>query len=228
MSIKPIIRKSHWPVKRRFLVVLALCALLVLVAVGVLYEQVDTSSQTDEARRVDAIIILGSAVWPGGQPSPSLHARTQHAIHLYRAGYAPHMILCGGLGQNPPAESEVMRELAEQAGVPSEALFLDTLSHSTEQNLANAKALMDEHGWRTALIVSDPFHLLRAQIIARDLGIEAYRSPAVDSPTYTTPNLRVRYTARETFALIRYYATRVIGEPPWPPAFLSVRQPKTD
>jgi uncharacterized SAM-binding protein YcdF (DUF218 family) len=223
MFIKPIIRTSGRSVKRRFLIVVALCGLLLLVAVGVLYEQVDMASRIDEARQVDAIIILGSAVWPGGRPSPSLYARTQHAIQLYQAGYAPYMILCGGVGQNPPAEAEVMRELAEGAGVRSEALSLDAMSHSTEENLANAKALMDAHGWRTALIVSDPFHLLRAQIIARDLGIEAYRSPAVDSPTYTTPNLRVQYTAREAIALIWYYASRVAGEPTWLYAILKGR-----
>ncbi len=223
MFINPIIRTSRHFVKRRFLIVLALCGLLLLVALGVLYEQVETSSRIDEARRVDAIIILGSAVWPGGHPSPSLYARTQHAIQLYQAGYAPHMILCGGLGKNPPAEAEVMRELAVQAGVPSGALLLDALSHSTEENLANAKALMDANGWETALIVSDPFHLLRAQIIARDLGMEAYRSPAANSPTYTTPQLRFQYTAREALALIWYYATRVTGEPTWLYAILKGR-----
>lgn len=215
MTIKPIIHRPRVLVKRRWLVILALCALLVLVALGILYEQVDGASGTDEARPVDAIIILGSAVWPGGQPSPSLYARTQHAIALYQAGYAQHLILCGGLGQFPPAEAEVMRQLAVAAGVPSEALFLDDTSRSTEENLAHAKVVMDAHGWQTVLLVSDPFHLLRAQIIARDLGMTAYRSPAADSPTYTTPELRVRYTTREVFALIRYYASRIVGEPTW-------------
>ncbi len=223
MSIEPIIRKSQRSVKRRFLVIAVLCGMLLLVAVGALYVWVDSVAQVDEARRVDAIVILGSAVWPGGRPSPSLYARTQHAIELYRAGYAARMILCGGVGQYPPAEAEVMRQLAIAAGVPSEALFLDDSSHSTEENLAHAKALMDRHGWKSALIVSDPFHLLRAQIIARDLGITAYRSPAADSPTYTTPRLRFQYTTREALALIWYYTTHVMGEPTWLYALLKGR-----
>ncbi len=223
MFIKPIIRRPRVSVKRRFLIVVALCGLLVLVALGILYEQVDGASQIDEARQVDAIVILGSAVWPGGRPSPSLYARTQHAIELYQAGYAPRMILCGGVGQYPPAEAEVMRQLAVAAGVPTDALFLDDTSHSTEENLAHAKALMDAHGWKKVLLVSDPFHLLRAQIIARDLGILAYRSPAADSPTYTTPRLRAQYTTREAFALVWYYATRVVGEPTWLYAILKGR-----
>src|SRR5574341_174736 len=123
------------------LVKCAAVALLLLVApIAILYQQVDaraqvadpaTPSGVDDARRVDAIIVLGSAVWPGGRASPSLAARIQHAIALYRAGYASHLILSGGLGGNPPSEAEVMRRLATNSGVPADAVILDDASHST-------------------------------------------------------------------------------------------------
>jgi uncharacterized SAM-binding protein YcdF (DUF218 family) len=204
-----------WLVKRRT-VMIALGALLLLLAIlTVLYQRVDARSQVDGARRADAIIVLGSAVYAGERPSPSLNARTQHAIALYQAGYAPYLILCGGVGGNPPSEAEVMRRLAASAGVPADALVLEDQSHSTEESLANAKKLMDVRGWRSAVIVSDPFHLYRAETIARDLGIEAYGSGASESPTYARANLRVQYTAREALALVWYYATRVVGEPTW-------------
>ena len=195
---------------------IALGALLCFLAVlTILYQRVDARSQVDRARRADAIVVLGSAVWPNGRPSPSLNARTQHAIALYQAGYAPYLILCGGVGGNPPSEAEVMRRLAVSAGVPADALVIEDQSHSTEENLANAKKLMDARGWHSAVIVSDPFHLYRAETIARDLGIEAYGSGASDSPTYARANSRVQYTAREALALVWYYTTRVVGEPTW-------------
>lgn len=186
----------------------------VLVLV-MLYQRVDARAREDRVRRADVIIILGSAVYPGERPSPSLNARVQHALALYSAGYASHLILCGGLGRHPPTEAEVMRRLAVNAGVPADALVLEDRSHSTEENLANAKALMDARGWRRAVIVSDPFHLYRAELIARDLGIEAYGSGASTSPTYARAHLRVQYTARETIALVWYYAARAFGEPMW-------------
>lgn len=189
--------------------------LLFLAVLVVLYQQVDARAKIDGARRTDAIIVLGSAVWQGERASPSLYARTQHALALYRAGYAPALILCGGLGGNPPSEAEVMRRLAASAGVSADALILEDQSHSTEESLTNAKALMDARGWHSALIVSDPFHLLRAELIARDLGIDAYGSGASDSPTYTAPQLHAWYTAREAVALVWYYTTRVVGEPAW-------------
>ena len=94
-------------------------------------------------------------------------------------------------------------------------MLLEDQSHSTEENLANAKALMDEHGLHSAIIVSDPFHLYRAEIIARDLGIDAYGSGAYTSPAFTSTPLRTWYTAREAIALVWYYGTRLVGEPMW-------------
>jgi uncharacterized SAM-binding protein YcdF (DUF218 family) len=108
-----------------------------------------------------------------------------------------------------------MRRLATSAGVPASAMILEDQSHSTDESLANAQALMNARGLKSAIIVSDPFHLLRAEIIARDLGIEAYGSGASNSPTYTRTNQRVWYTLRESIALVWYYATRVAGEPAW-------------
>jgi uncharacterized SAM-binding protein YcdF (DUF218 family) len=210
-----IIRTLNWSVKRRIPAWLAFGLLLLLLPFGILYLMVDGQSQLDEARKVDALIVLGSAVWPGERPSPSLAARTRHAIALFRAGYARRLILCGGLGQNPPAEAEAMRRIAIAAGVPAEALVLDDTSHSTEENLAHAWQIMQARGWKSALIVSDPFHLLRAKLIAADLGIEAYGSPASDSPTYTNPSMRIWYTAREAAAVVWYYGTRTLGEPMW-------------
>ncbi len=201
--------------KRKMFVLVAVALLLFVALIAILYEQVDARAKVDEARRADAIIVLGSAVWSGEQPSPSLYARVEHAIALYRAGYAPALIFCGGLGNNPPSEAEIMRRVATGAGVPANAIVLDDQSHSTEENLANAKAIMDARGWHRALIVSDPFHLLRAELIARDLGIEAYGSGASASPTYTAPQLRAWYTTREALALVWYYTTRVVGEPRW-------------
>lgn len=190
---------------------LAICIGVVMI----LYLRVDARSQVDATRRADTIIVLGSAVWSGERPGPSLAARTRHAIALYKAGYASHLIFSGGLGRFPPSEAEAMQRLATSAGVPADAIVLEDQSHSTEENLANSKALMDAHGWHSALIVSDPFHLLRAETMAHDLGIEAYGSGASDSPSYTQAPWRIWYTTRESVALVWYYGTRVFGEPTW-------------
>ncbi len=215
MNIKSIISRPQKLVKRKLVIALLVLLLPLLACLSVLYVRVDARAKIDAARPADAIIVLGCAVWPGERPSPALYARIQHAVALYRAGYASHLILSGGLGTYPPTEAEAMRRVAAQAGVPAEALVLEEQSHSTEDNLANSGAIMQARGWKNAIVVSDPFHMYRAELIAHDLGMEVYGSGAMDSPMYTDLGLRARSTARESIALVWYYGTRVLGEPAW-------------
>lgn len=185
------------------LIVLGLASFLVT------YRIIDQQSTRDEARPADVILVLGSAVWPNEQPSPSLRARTEKAIELYEEGYATHLLLSGGLGRWPPEEAEVMRRLAEAAGVPQEAMILDQEAHSTWESITRAREIMDQEGWETAIVVSDPFHITRSLLMARDAGIVGYGAPALDSPTYTIPSRRVFYTSREVLAVWWYLVSRL-------------------
>jgi vancomycin permeability regulator SanA len=196
----------------RKLFYLALGLLLALVAAFlVTYRTIDGRSARDESRPADVILILGSAVWPNEQPSPSLRARTQRAIELYQDGYAPHLLLSGGLGRYGPEEAEVMRRLATAAGIPEEALILDKEAHSTWESIEKAREISQQEGWATVIIVSDPFHMQRSLLMARDAGIMAFGAPALDSPTYTLPARRLFYTSREVVALWWYLAQRALS-----------------
>ena len=55
----------------------------------------------------DVIVVLGAAVWPGGQPSPALQRRVMHAVDLMQRGYAAYLLVTGGMGQYPPTEASV-------------------------------------------------------------------------------------------------------------------------
>ena len=199
----------------RKLTYLAVALLLALVAVAALfavtYRTIDQRSGRDESRPADVILVLGSAVWPNEQPSPSLRARTARAIELYQEGYAPYLLLSGALGRYPPEEAEVMRRLAVEAGIPQEALFLDKEAHSTWESMQKAREIMEQQGWETAIVVSDPFHMHRSLLMAGDAGIQAFGAPALDSPTYTVPARRGFYTSREVLALWWYLLQRTVN-----------------
>lgn len=122
--------------------------------------------------QLTAIVILGAAVRADG-PSPSLVRRTLHGAMLYQAGEGRVVIACGGLGRYPPTEAAAMRMMLQDAGVPLDDIHCDEASHSTYENMCNARDILIQLDIRDIVIVSDPLHAPRAVMVAKALGIKA-------------------------------------------------------
>jgi uncharacterized SAM-binding protein YcdF (DUF218 family) len=160
---------------------------------------------TDEARPADAIVVLGAAQYDG-QPSPVLRARLDHAVTLYRRGLAPVMVLTGGKRtEDRMTEAQAARDYVVRAGVPATAILMEDEGSNTRTSLANTAGLLSAHGLRSAILVSDPTHLLRSLRMALDLGIEAWGSPAPDSPTESTATARLAALTHELGGLAAYF-----------------------
>ena len=130
----------------------------------------------------DCIIVLGARVRPDGTLSDSLRYRCESALAAWREELAPALIVCGAQGGDEPMpEAIAMRDWLMAQGVPEEAILVEGASFNTEQNLDNARALMDERGWKSAIVVTSEYHLQRALWLARDAGIDACGIPA-ESP----------------------------------------------
>jgi len=136
----------------------------------------------DQAQPADAIVVLGAAAWDAA-PSPVFRERIEHGLALYRRGEAPRLIFTGGYGGRGArfAESEVARRYAIQHGIPAAAIWIETRSQTTCQNLLETRRLLHEHGWDKVIVVSDPLHMARALRLSRRLGINAVTSPTPSS-----------------------------------------------
>jgi len=160
----------------------------------------------DHAKNSDCIIVLGAAAY-GTEPSPVFKERIKHAIALFQKGEASMIIFTGGRGDGTShAESEVGAAFAVSEGVSKASILTETRSRTTHQNLAEAKALMDATGLRTSIIVSDPLHLKRASVMARDLGISAVTSPTTTS-RYRSLKTKFGFLLREIYFYHHYAVT---------------------
>jgi uncharacterized SAM-binding protein YcdF (DUF218 family) len=104
-------------------------------------------------------------------------------------------------------EAEAGASYLLASGLPQEAVALSPTGSSTFESLSAAADVMQEQGWNSAFLVSDPWHNLRIQRMARDLGIDGYVSATWHSAARSQAT-RVRGYARETFAYLYY---RVFG-----------------
>jgi uncharacterized SAM-binding protein YcdF (DUF218 family) len=187
-----------------------LLLVLILFAVGGASLTVYTAvriwqvGQQDGRRHVDAIVVLGTAQY-NGRPSPALAARLDHAIDLYKQGYAPYLITTGG---NRPGdrttEADTGRVYAIKRQVPASAILMENTGGTTLESLKNVRALFDAKGLHTALFVSDRSHMLRVLRQAEDLGFEAWASPTTTSPDDVQPGLAYKTLVRELGALGLY------------------------
>ena len=74
-------------------------------------------------------------------------------------------------------EAQVARNVAIREGISESAILTETVSTKTWENFTEAAALMRASGLKRAIIVSDPYHLHRARLMASHAGIEAVTSP---------------------------------------------------
>ncbi len=142
---------------------------------------VHSTGQTDQARSVDAIVVLGAAQYDG-RPSPQLAARLDHVVELWEAGHAPLVVTTGG---NRPGdrftEAEASAEYLIDRGVPADAI-VQVGGSTSYASLELARDALRERGLQRVLLVSDPYHALRIRLVSQELGLTAYVSPTRTSP----------------------------------------------
>jgi len=184
--------------RRILLPALALLAAIVLL-VSI---RVDRFGQEEHAAPADALVVLGARVLPDHLPCPAARARVEKAVELYRRNVASVVYFSGGLGANSPSEAEAMRDYAMALGLPANAARVETESHSTEQNAQHTGQLLRAAGLKSAVVVSDPYHLFRARQYFRVEGFEVTTSPALVSERNSGTLTRTYWTLREAAALL--------------------------
>ena len=170
--------------------VLVVLATLFGAYLGFCLVQVWWVGADDQARPVEAIVVMGVAQYDG-RPSPQLQARLDHVVTLWNVGTAPLVVTTGG---NQPGdrftEAEASRRYLVEAGVPESAILLEDRGSSTLDSLRRVHDILAEQDITDILIVTDPYHAARSQMVARDLGLVAHVSSTPTSVVTGGENLR--------------------------------------
>jgi uncharacterized SAM-binding protein YcdF (DUF218 family) len=176
-----------------------------------LFAAIHLYGQRNQAQSADVIIVLGAGLRRDNQPGPALLRRSERAAALYRDGYASVVICTGGqTSGRTRSEADACRQVLEANGVPASAILLEERSRSTEENALYARELMQAQGWQDAVLVSDGYHLLRAQWIFTDAGVQVYPSPASTRPRLITYGQAI---LREVAALHWHLFTELLNLP---------------
>ena len=157
------------------------CLALTLLGVSyfsITFAQVWWQSTRDEVREVNAIVVLGAAQWDG-VPSPVLEARLEHALDLYEAEVASFIVTTGSKqGGDRFTEAYAGLTYLLERSVPESAILVVVDGSNTFQSLSATSNALERAGiGERVLLVSDPYHALRAKEIAREVGLQPWFSP---------------------------------------------------
>ncbi len=183
-----------------FLVILAAVTvtLFTLETAVILHGRGDTLTDP-----VDAVIVLGAGV-NGERPSLTLQTRIDRAAEYLKAHPDIPAVLSGGQGPGEQiSEAEAMRRALTAQGIDSDRLLLEERSANTSENFQFSGELLRHHamdpGSMVIGVVTNDFHLFRAEILASREGMSVRGIPA-KLPWWW---LEANYYIRESFASVK-------------------------
>lgn len=195
-------------VSMNYTTIIRFCFLLLLIPAVIyllLAAYIARNAEQDNKKRADAILILGAKVNRDDALNPCLVARVEHAVELYKAHYAPKLLVSGGIDKEDNAnEAQEMKKIAVSLGVPEQDILLESKSTSTYENMLLSKKTLDDAQMNSIIIVTEPFHLPRALLAAKKVGLNAVGSPAVKSVCWANNKYFTMYFAKEPLAIMYY------------------------
>ena len=175
-----------------------------LVVVGTAF-RVWQVAREDDRTHADMAVVLGAAQY-NGVPTDVLKARLEHAKRLYDQGVVKYIATTGGRQPGDEyTEGEAGRIWLVENGVPDNKVLEIGEGNDTLGSIRALAVEARQRNLRTAVIVSDPWHSLRARSMAEDEGLDAWPSPTRSGPNVQTRETQLFYIRRETGALLYYH-----------------------
>lgn len=185
----------------RLVVLVVLVAVLVVAGTAA---RVVWVARQDDRTPADALVVLGAAQYDG-RPQPYLQARLEHARELFAQEVAPRILTVGGGRPGDRfTEAEAGDRYLIDQGVPAMAVLPVNEGADTLESVQAVADVMAEHGWESAVVVTDPWHTLRTLEMFEDAGVEVRGSPTTTGPATGTVREQAAYIARETAGYLAY------------------------
>lgn len=122
-----------------------------------------------EVPHAQVAIVPGAFVQPDGRMSTMLADRVHQAAELWRAGRVDRILVSGDHHRWEYDEPDTMRDALERAGIPARVIFTDHAGFDTWATMVRARRVF---GVRSAIVVTQGFHMPRALYLARAAGLD--------------------------------------------------------
>lgn len=208
---------------KKVFVTLSIIAISALLLCASLLLYIGNRAKLDTKVKSDVILVLGGSAISGNSCfgpickrigfvphphyNPCVVARVDQAVSLYKDHYAPKILMSGGDDtEDNVNEAETMKKIAMEAGVPEEDILMEKKSTSTYENFLLSQEVINKAGLHSVIIVTEPYHNARAELVASKLHYKYSVSPTRTSPCWDEDNFFANWNflKKELLALIGY------------------------
>jgi uncharacterized SAM-binding protein YcdF (DUF218 family) len=130
-------------------------AVVLLIAIALLAPGFILDAPQPAPARSDAIVVISG---------DEQMARFAEGVNLYKQGFGKYLVFSGAAFDNGTSNADVMRDLAVQQGVPQSAILEEPLGEDTWGNAVYTREVLEQHGLDSAILVTSPYHLRRAEV----------------------------------------------------------------
>lgn len=149
-----------------------LIVILGILNLGIFFLVFKNPRKKQHYRKYDCAIICGYPANNDGYPSKIMKSRVLAGVSLYKQGKVKKLIMSGGAVKNEFIEAKVMSDYALYLGVKAKDIIVESQSRSTYHNLMYCHELMQVNQLRNALVVTNSWHLRKADHYARKFKLD--------------------------------------------------------
>jgi len=167
----------------------------------------DSTASIADVPRAEAAIVPGALVKPNGQMSTMLADRVTEAAALWKAGKVDRILVSGDHHSWAYDEPDTMRKALVRDGIPARVVFEDHAGFDTWATMERARSIFDV---RSAVVVTQGFHMPRALYLADAAGIDA---TGLTSDLHPYGIQGFKSDAREVLSRVKAVADVALGAP---------------
>lgn len=153
-----------------------------------------------DVKNIDFVIILGAGL-NGDIPSKTLESRLKVGTQFLLKNQNLPVVVSGGQGKGETvSEAKAMGRYLIKNGIEENRIYYESKSTTTYENLKYSKQILNQLGVNdpTVLIVTSDYHIVRASMIAKDIGLENHGLGG-KSPIF----VGINYFIREYFGIVK-------------------------
>ena len=113
-------------------------------------------------QKADVIVVFGG-YGESGYANFSFQQRVNDALKLFKSGYAQKILVSSGV-EHKIKESNLMRALLKDKGVPDSSIILSDGASNTYESVIQSSEMLKNNGWNSVLLITSKYHSQRAKM----------------------------------------------------------------